>query len=244
MPVKKPRPHTTKAHAKHAAQSGTAVRQRVRDLSVRAFRDRDLSLNELPRIVNDVLEGAVQGIDNSVPSNGRNVLRQVFDGLREGVNTVASAGKATAKDARSRARTVSDKHYPDAARRISAANDQFLSAVQDFASKTSRGVRDDLDDFVDRARRTGSKLAGTAKGAASASEGHLLDLAGETARAGVRAARRAANALAQGAGGLFEGLAAAIGTKPGPAPARTAPKRRVASRKKSASKKKPARKKT
>src|SRR5256885_1958818 len=136
MAAKKSSSHHTQARARKVTSGGTAVRERVRDLSVRAFRERNLSLNEVPRIVNDVLEGAVEGIDKSIPSSGRNVLRDVFDGLREGVTAVASAGSASVRDGRARVRTMTDKGLPDAARRVRAANDEFLGAVRDFASKT------------------------------------------------------------------------------------------------------------
>jgi hypothetical protein len=214
--ARKTNPTSTKANARKAASEGTAVRDRVRELSVRALRDRSFSLDEVPRVVNEVLDGAVDGIDRSVPGDQRNVLRQVFDGLSDAMGSVASAGSETVKSLRGRVRTVTDKTGPQATRRARAANEDFLSAVSDFARSTSKQVREELDDMVERARKTGSSVSRSVRGAAEAADGRVTELAGETARAGVRAVRRTVGALAMGAGGLLEGIAEAVMPKSTP----------------------------
>src|SRR5437899_4478549 len=105
MATSKKKAHT-KARAKEVASGGTAVRDRVRELSVRAFRDRNLTLSDVPKIVHEVLDGAVRGIDKSIPSSSSNVLREVFDGLSEGVHAVAAAGSAVASGVRGRAKAI------------------------------------------------------------------------------------------------------------------------------------------
>src|SRR3569833_1234033 len=83
--------HRTKAKAKEAA-AGAGVRDRIRDLSVAAFRDHKLTVRDISKLANEVLDGAVQSIDKSIPQSSRNVLREVFVGLSVGVHTIASAG--------------------------------------------------------------------------------------------------------------------------------------------------------
>lgn len=218
MATKQSTTRHTKARAKEVAQGGTAVRDRVRELSVGVLRDRKLSPGDVPKLVKEVLEGAVEGVDSSIPKSSRSVLREVFDGLSEGVHAIASAGSAAASDVRERGRAITGKNVPDAAKRIRAANDEFLGAVKAFAGKTSKQVREELDALVARAEKTGPKVAGSARKVADAADGRLIELSGETARAGVRVARLAAGALAMGAGGFLEGLAEAI-TPKGPATA-------------------------
>jgi hypothetical protein len=224
MAAKKTRTSKTRAHAKTVASSGAAVRTRVRDLTVDTFRERNLSLRDVPKLVNEVLDEAVAGVDASIPQSGKNVLREVFDGLREGVNGVASAGAATARDLRDRGRST-QKDATAAAKRVRAANDDFLDAVKDFAGKATKEVRDELDALVDRAKRTQPKVAGSARRVAEAADGRMMELGGETVRAGARMARRTAGALVLGASGFLEGLADAISTRE-----RTTAKRPAASR--------------
>lgn len=239
MASKKPATHHAKSSAKNVAGSGTAVRDRVRELSVRAFRDRQLALSDLSELVHDVLEGAVEGVDASIPRSSRNVLREVFDGLSEGVHAIASAGSAAAGGVRERGETILGKGAPAATKRIQAANEEFLGAVKSFARKTSKEVREELDALVARAERTRPQVASATRKAARAADGRLIELSGETARAGVRIARRAAGSLAMGAGGFLEGIAEAIAPKERPAPAKPAKSTpaRTAARKKTTKKK-------
>ena len=208
---------TTKQHtsvrAREVASGGTAVRDRVRELSVGAFRDRKLSMSDVPKLVHEVLHGAAQAVDESIPKSNRNVLREVFDGLSEGVHAIASAGSTSASELRGRAPAATGKNASHAAARIRAANDEFLGAVKSFAGQTSKQVREELDTLVARAERTRPKVADSAKKAAKAADGRLIELSAEAADAGVRVVRRAAGALAMGAGGFLEGLAEAISPK-------------------------------
>jgi len=212
MAAKKSGTHQTKIRAKAAAE-GTAVRDRVRELSIAAFRDRDLSLNDVSKLVQEVLEGATESVEKSIPSSQRNVLREVFDGLSEGVHAIATAGSAVVKVAREQGRTVTGKNVSVAMKRVRTANADFLGAVKNFAGKASKMVRKELDALVAQAEKAGPQVARSVKKAAQAADGRLIELADETTRASVRVARRAVGGLAMGAGGLFEGLAEAVTPK-------------------------------
>lgn len=217
---------------KKSASGDATLRDHVREISVGAFRDRRFSLRDVSSLVHEVLDSAVENVDKSIPASNRNVLRQVFDGLSEGVHAAASASAAVAEDAGERFRKATKEDAPAAARRIREANDQFLSAVKAFAGKTTRQAREELDLLVAKAEKTGPKLATAARDAAKAADGRWMELTGETARTSATAARRTAGTLAATAGGFFDGLAEAVRPK-APAAARA---------KKAAPKKKPTRK--
>ena len=204
--------HRTKAKAKEAA-AGAGVRDRIRDLSVAAFRDHKLTVRDISKLANEVLDGAVQSIDKSIPQSSRNVLREVFDGLSEGVHTIASAGSLAVREVRTQGQAIAGKNMSTVSKRVRTANSDFLSAVKNFAKKTSKGVGTELNALVARAERTVPKVAKSLRKSFDAADGRLVELAGESARAGVRVVRRAAGGLAMGAGGLMEGLAETITPK-------------------------------
>ncbi|MCC6428958.1 MAG: hypothetical protein IT435_19320 [Phycisphaerales bacterium] len=181
----------------------------VRQWTVRALHTRALSTS-LPKLVHNVLNAAVECIDESIPKSRRNVLREVFDGLRDGAHAAALAGSAAAREVRERSRSVANKIAPNAAKRIQAANDELLAAVRSFARSSSLQVREELDALTARAERTAPKVTAAARNAAKAADGRVIDLAGETAEAGVRVARRTASAAMMTAGGFLEGLAEAL----------------------------------
>jgi hypothetical protein len=216
------------------ASHGVRVRDRVKDLTVRALQDRTLRRGEVSGLVDEVLEGASDGLEASIPASRTSVLRQVFEGLSDAVGEAASAGAGAARELRRRGETIARREVPAAARRVRAANEEFLSAAGRFASRLTGEAREELESLVRRARRSGSAVGASARDAAAAADGRLLELTGEAVRAGVGVVRRAAGGLAMAAGGLLEGLAE-VATPKAPRRARVASKRKPA--KKSAGRK-------
>jgi hypothetical protein len=195
------------------------VRDHIRKLSIAAFRDHRLSFKDISKLVTEVLEGAVESIDKSIPASRRNVLREVFDGLSEGVHTIASAGNRAIDEVR-KGQVVASKNIKVVAKRVRDANADLLKAVGNFARKTSRDVRTELDTLVAGAERTAPKIVKAGRKAVKATDGRMMELGSETARAGVRVVRRSVAGIAMGAGGLMEGLAEVVAPRRQPAASR------------------------
>ena len=242
MTNKKTGSQQTMTRAKEAAE-GTAVRNRVRELSVAAFRDRDLSLGDVPKLVQEVLKGAAEAVEKSIPSSQRNVLRAVFDGLSEGVHSIAVAGSAVVDEARTRSKGLKGKNVSVAMKQARTANADFLNAVENFAGKASKAVRTELETLVAQAKKTGPEVSASMRKATKAADGRLMELANETARASVHVARRTVGGLAMGAGGYLEGLAEVVTRKSRPQPAQKLKRASApSSRNKTARKARPAKK--
>lgn len=193
MAAKKSAGSTISGQAR-AAAGGSDTRERVRELVVKALRDRDVSREELSSVVHDVLHGASEAVDDAVPASRESVLRKVFDGLGDAMGTVKQAGERAVKSAKQRGRSMGE------------ANEDLLKAVSSFADRTTSEVGDELRSMVERARATGDEVGQKAKKTAKATEGHLGELAGETMRAGANVARRAAGEMSMAASGLLQGL--------------------------------------
>ncbi len=232
MASKQTSSHHTKARAKSTATSGEDIRDRIHDLSVGAFRDRRLKLKDVSKLIHDVLDGAVDGIDAEVPKGRSSVLREVFDGLRDGVHTIASATATTAREVRGRTRQVATKDAPTAASHIRAAHGEFLKAVRNFAGKSTKEVRDELHDLAARAERTAPKVKASTRRVANAADGRLGKLSSEAAQTGGKVARKAARSVALGASGLFGGLAEAIAPPAAPTKRKTTAARRTPAKRK------------
>lgn len=213
-------------HARAAAREGANIRDRVRKAAADAFRGKGLTFRHLNQVVAEVLDEVSEEVRSAIPEDRRNKLRQVFDGLGDAVSSAAAAGQKAVRDTRAHASKLVAEDAPAAGRRIREANDQFLDAVGGFASRAAGEIGSELDDLVRSARRAGPRVMdGVQAAARAASESRVTELAGETAKAGARFARRAAHDIAMAAGGLMEGLADAITP-----PQRKAPTSRTASR--------------
>jgi len=200
---------STTSNARKIASEGKNVRDRVRDLTVRSLRG-DVGRKDLSKVVDQVLEGAKQGVHDAVPQSQKNVLKQVLDGLGEAASVAAKTGAGAVRDARTRGTTIAKKDAVAAAKQVSEAHDQFLNAAGKFARRLSGEVREEMEDLVARARRAGPKIRSAAGDAAKAADGRLLELGGESVRAGTRLARNAIGGLMMATGGLLEGLAESI----------------------------------
>jgi hypothetical protein len=221
----------TTSRARTVASEGKDVRDRVKDLTMRAIRDRGLAMKEVSKVVGEVLHGASQGLKDAVPQSQKSVLRQVFNGLEEAVETTAKAGLGAAKSVQARGERVIKRDAPAAARQVREANNHFLTATSTFARKLSGEMKEELKELVARARRTGPKVGSAARAAAKAADGRLMELGGETVRAGTTVARRTIGGVMMATGGMMEGIAESINPKPKSAAVKPARKKTRSARK-------------
>ena len=71
--------------AEKIAQEGREVRERVRRLVVDTVEKGRLRLSELRRVTIQVVDGAVRGLKGALPEKQESVLRQVLDGVADGL---------------------------------------------------------------------------------------------------------------------------------------------------------------
>jgi hypothetical protein len=196
--------------AKSAASAGHDVRRRIHELTLRAFRDNDLSLRDIPNLVGEVVHGAAAGLNKAVPQSSRNVLRQVVDGLTDTVATAAKATKVTASSAGERGAAFIKKDLRRTAQDLGKLEDQFLTSLKSAGKTLTGAMKDEIDTIVSEAKRAGTKIRPAAESALRATDGRLMELGREAAGASARAAKSAVGTLLQGAGGFFGGLADAV----------------------------------
>lgn len=201
----------TKSSSKKAAAPG--VREHARDLTIRMFRDKKFGRKDLSKVVGSVLHDAVEGVRDAAPKSQKSVLREVFGGLSDAVTITAHAGIGVAHDVKARGEKVIKHDAASAAKRVEQARGDFLSAVSSFSRKLTGEVREEFTDLVAKARRTAPKVSAATLQAAKAADGRLVELGGETVRAGAKVARKTIGGVMMAAGGLLEGLAESIDPK-------------------------------
>lgn len=200
----KPTARSTRAAAREVTASGKSVRTGVRNLSVDTLKSGDFSLENMPRMVRDVLSGAVDAVDRNIPKSRNNVLREVFDGLSQGINTVNRTGAAILNG---RGKKGRGSRGNGRSGRRDTHND-FLEAVSSFASRASRPVREELNSLVDRSSGSrGTRNDGGSNGRSRRKGEHsMMEDAADSVRAGVRSARRTADEMVDAAGDFVNGV--------------------------------------
>jgi hypothetical protein len=208
---KKSRSRKSKSGAgasKHTAshRSEKDIRERVHDLTLRALRDRDLTLRDIPKLAQRLVENAAAGMNNAVPASKRNVLRQVVDGLTDAATATAQSTKSVATSTAQRGSKFIKHDAARTARDLKTIEEEFVSALGRAGKHLTGAAKEELDAIVRHSRRAGTQIKPAAKSVLRATDGHLLQLGKETASASGRIARSAVSSVLHGASGLLQGL--------------------------------------
>jgi hypothetical protein len=190
------------------------MRERVHNLTLRALRDHDMTLGDIPRFAQQLIEGAAAGLNKAVPTSSRNVLRQVVDGLTDAAEATVHSTKTIVTSTKNRGATFVKHDAVRTVRELRTIEDDFVSAMGRAGRKLKGAAKDELDAIVRHSRRAGTRIKPAAQSVLRAADGRLLELGKETAGASGRAARSAVSTAIQGAIGLLEGLGDVVGAKP------------------------------
>ena len=209
-----PRPSAASRAAAAAAREGANVRERVREATVDVIRRRKLGLDDMAGVVNEVMTGAVAGLDNAMPASRESVLRQVVDGLSDAWAAAASATGDAVAEARRRGRRFAKNDLAETAHDLRQLEGRFTDTLSTFADRLGGQVRTELRSVVERMRSAGTEIRPAAQSAARAVDGHVLELGREVVETAPRVVREAATRLMFSASGLLQGIAESIQARP------------------------------
>lgn len=187
----------------------TGIRERVRDLTLRALKRRPLEPAQVREVIRSMTEGIALGASRH-PRRTRTVLSQAFAGLDDALGKAAQASQLALRELASRTKRFNDRELRKALGHTLRLERDFLSTVGQVAGKAGREIGRELRDLVTHARRAGTDTgAQTAATLSEFSRGMGSVMAGG-ARAGLRAAREASVRFADLAGGILAGTADAL----------------------------------
>jgi hypothetical protein len=192
----------TEATATTIASEGRAVRDRIRSLLVDSVRERKLSLDEVGGA-----DGAVNGVRDSVPDKQASVLGEVVDGLGEGLSAAANATRLALEEARGRGESFAQEDVDKAVEDLKALEDLFTKTVSDLARRAGSELSGQAKDLGAHAKRTAEHLRPAVESAVKEAARHPVQMARDSATAGLKAAPKAAGMLLQAAAGMLEGAA-------------------------------------
>lgn len=158
MPESEPPPPTADEPANAASENvapGVDIRERVRDLTLQAFKDRHFDRTGLQDVIRAVTQSAAQGAEREridIPQ----ALAQALDGLDSALRTSAEAGQAALKQLAASGRGFSDGELRQALTNLRKLEDDFFSTVGQVADAASDQVRPELREALTSARRAGT----------------------------------------------------------------------------------------
>lgn len=190
------------------------TRERVHKLTLRALRDHDLTLGDIPKLAQQMIEGAAAGLNSAVPASSRNVLRQVVDGLTDAAEATVHSTKTLVTATTKRGAKFVKHDAAKAVKDLRTIEEEFVSAMASAGRKLTGAAREELDTIVRHSRRAGTRIKPAAQSVLKVADNDLLELGKETARSSTRAARSAVSTVLQGASGFLQGLGDVVNPKP------------------------------
>ncbi len=194
-----------------ATRRDAGIRETVRNLTLKALRDRSLDPSEIKVVVKAMTEGIATGAARR-SGDMRAALSQAFAGLDEAVGKAAEAAHLTLRELIARSRDLNDHELRRALDNVRRMEKDFLSTVGKAANSAQIKVQRELRDIVTHAQRagtdTGAKVAATLS-EFSTSMGSVMAV---SARAGFQTTRSVGTRFAELAGGMLDGMADALKT--------------------------------
>jgi len=218
-----------KALASQSVRQGANVRIAVRDLTLKALQQRELTLNQIGRVLRSVIEGAHVGLAKR-ETRVEKALSDTVAGMDDALLKAVHASDVALQRATGKGYDYEDSNLKQALDELERLEDEFMKSL----AHATTSVNDKLS-APWQAVLKNTKLSGTAAGAHAAST--VRDYA-RRAQAAMRAQRetsfKAAHLLTQNfatlASGVLIGMSEGLGSKR--SPSRTAAKsvrdRRVA----------------
>lgn len=194
----------TKTRQRKAAKPKN-IQKRVRDLTLEAISERNLSLDHLSDLANAVLDSATSAMKNILPTSRKNVLRQVLNGIDDAWAATAKASVASVRHARQYGLRLAKQDLTHLGKRLGSLEQEFIKTIDVHAKRIGGDLGNELNSLTKQVRKAGTQIRPAAAAARKAITSHGALLAKEVAQVGTKAGKQALRSALLTAGGLLEG---------------------------------------
>lgn len=239
---------STAKQAASAVQNPSDLRARIKSIAGRAMNEGNRSLGRLKEVATEVIEGVADAVKDAVPHQRTAVLHKVVDGLSDSYAAAAHATRDTFDEARRRGQRLAHGPLSQTVRELKGMESHFVETIKNCAGRVGGDVRREWTSVVAHAKSAAKEIRPAAKSAIDAADGHLGELASQTAAVGAAATGTLVGGLLTSAGGGLSKLGrrikprAAKAKKPAAKRAKAAGGKKPAAKTKKAAARKPAKK--
>ncbi len=191
------------ARAETIAAGGDDVREKVRRFVVDTVRERRLELDRLGALAEKMIGGAVAGVRNAAPDRSDSVLRDVIDGLGDGLSASAHATRLALEEARGRGETFAKEDLEKAVEDLRTLEGMLVDTVTRVGRGTSSFAGSQAKTLVEHAKRTAAHVRPSIESALAEAVKHPVKMTTETAATAAKAVPQAAGTLLRSMSGLL-----------------------------------------
>ena len=141
--------------AQESVKQGENLRVAVREVTLNALRGRELTVDQVKRVVKNVTEGVNLGAATG-KVNADKVLGEALSGMDEAVLKVVQANHLALQQLSAQGQSLRDSHLKKALDDLERLEDEFLGAVKDATRKGSKQLRDQWSVVLSRTESAGT----------------------------------------------------------------------------------------
>jgi ABC-type transporter Mla subunit MlaD len=201
-----------KQAASAAISEGKDIRERVRDLTLSAIKQRKMEASEVKNVIKALTEGITLGLDKRA-HDSKQAMTQAFSGLDAALMKSAEATHLALQQLTEHSNDFSKQDLKAALDNLKKVEQDFLTTVSDVAGKSSAHVKAEFDELLTHARRTGTDTGRQVSTTLSAFSQQIHGVAHDAKAAGTGAAHALSTRFTLLAAGILEGIALALRDK-------------------------------
>lgn len=186
------------------------IRERIRVLMEDLARGEEKLAAGLGRMAREVYKAAADAVERSVPDNADSVLREVLDGIGDGVQKAAQATQYAVEEAIGRGESFAREDLERIRGDLDSLGQIMTDVVADTAERTHGELSRAFRDAVTHTERMVTSIRPSIDEALQAISRDPLGAASESASAAVGTTRRAAGTFFSVLAGMLEGTADAL----------------------------------
>jgi hypothetical protein len=188
-------PEWLKHQAEDIVKRGRNVREEIAKLSSAVAGKLHQTKDGFLGLSRAVLDGAVAGAQQAVPSQSESVLREVVAGLADGLAISANAVRLTLEESRGRGAQFAHEDLKKVAEDFRGVGDNFTQSVHDATRRIGAQISEQSRSLADHAGHTLNSARPAIEAAIKAACEDPSGLGKEALQAGAAATRHAAGVL-------------------------------------------------
>lgn len=198
--------------AEKLVQAGGEVREKLRELTLRALTQGELAENEIRAVLGAIAEGVGQGAGQRVDAV-KDALGDALQGMDDALSHAAEAMQLAISEVASDLKAFREQDLQQGLTDLKGLESVFLEVVGRVADSAGGVVKQEMNAVVEHGRRIGTDTGGRVKAVAEDLGQRIRHAAHDAAEAGKGAAKEAVARVAVKAGQKLGDIAARLAEK-------------------------------
>lgn len=199
------------AAAKSMEGSGD-IRERVRELTLAAIRERKFDFAGMKDVMHQVSDGITIGAERR-GEDLKQALGDAYKGMDEAFSKSAQATQLALSELVSKGREFNDSEVRATLEAMRKLEKDLLATLAGSAERTGGRIKEEMQELAAHAARAGTDTGAVIAKTMSDFSHQFARTAGEATQAGVEAAKALSERLAEATSGFLAGLSDALASK-------------------------------